>query len=121
MRIIDRAPEPNPLWSSEDPDPASSFAPYRLYNIGNQRPIQLMDFIAYIEEGLGQKAAKNLLPAQPGEVPATLADASQLQSDFGFTPATPISEGIRQFVAWYAQLLQSPLNMVQNAPGRTAA
>lgn len=101
MRITDRAPEPDPLWSSQDPDPASSSAPYRLYNIGNERPVRLMDFIACIEEALGQKAKSNLLPAQPGEVPTTLADARQLQSDFGFTPATSISEGVRQFVAWY--------------------
>ncbi|NOZ93455.1 MAG: NAD-dependent epimerase [Acidobacteria bacterium] len=101
LRIMDRVPEPNREWSGDAPDPGSSPAPYRLYNIGNNNPVELMDFIAAIEEALGRVAEKNMLPLQPGDVPATYADIADLARDAGFRPATPIREGIRRFVAWY--------------------
>ena len=101
VRVVDRIPEPNPHWSGDAPDPGSSSAPYRLYNIGNHSPVPLMDFIACIETALGRKAAKTFLPAQPGDVPITYADVKDLEADFGFAPKTPIDQGIAKFVAWY--------------------
>jgi len=101
VRIADRPPQPNPNWLFKQPDPSSSFAPYRLYNVGNHSPVQLLDFIALIEKALGQEAIKKFLPLQPGDVPATYADVSDLAADIGFTPKTPIAEGIARFVAWY--------------------
>jgi UDP-glucuronate 4-epimerase len=101
IRVLDRIPQPNPGWSGERPDSASSNAPYRLYNIGNHSPVELERFIAVLEEALGRKALRRLLPMQPGDVPATYADVADLQRDVGFSPATPIEEGLRRFVAWY--------------------
>jgi UDP-glucuronate 4-epimerase len=101
LRVADRLPQPNPKWSGETPDPGTSSAPYRLYNIGNHNPVQLMDFIAAIENALGREAKKNFLPMQPGDVPATYADIADLAADVGFAPNTPIEDGIRRFVAWY--------------------
>jgi len=101
LRIVDRLPEPNSNWSGDRPDPSTSSAPYRLYNIGNHNPIQLMDFIGLIEKALGQEAKKNFLPMQPGDVPTTYADVTNLAADIGFEPSTPISEGIDRFVKWY--------------------
>lgn len=101
IRVMEKIPEPNPQWNSEAPDPATSYAPYRLYNIGNNNPVELMRFIEIIEECLGKKAIKNLLPIQPGDVPATYADVDDLMKDVDFKPSTPIEEGIRQFVDWY--------------------
>jgi len=101
VRVADRIPEPNSAWSSAVPDPGTSSAPYRLYNIGNHSPVQLMDFIAYIERALGREAKKNFLPLQPGDVPATYADVADLQADVGFSPSIPVEEGIRRFVTWY--------------------
>jgi UDP-glucuronate 4-epimerase len=101
LRVADRLPQPNPKWSGETPDPGTSSAPYRLYNIGNHNPVQLMDFIAEIEKALGREAKKNFLPMQPGDVPATYADIADLAADVGFAPNTPIEDGIRRFVAWY--------------------
>ncbi len=103
IRTLDKIPEPNPHWSGEAPDSATSLAPYRLYNIGNHQPVELMRFIEVLEEALGQKAEKNLLPLQPGDVPATYADVDDLMRDVGFQPATPIEEGIPRFVAWYRE------------------
>ena len=99
MRIADRMPEPDPTWSG--PDPATSSAPYRVYNIGNHNPVQLMDFVACIESALDRTAKKNFLPLQPGDVPATYADVADLNAAVGFEPNTPIGEGIRRFVEWY--------------------
>ena len=101
VRVIDRVPQPNASWDGARPDPASSLAPYRLYNIGNNQPVQLTRFIELLETELGRKAEKNLLPLQPGDVPATYADIDDLMTDVGFRPAMPIEEGIRRFVAWY--------------------
>ena len=101
VRVADRLPEPNPDWSGDRPDPGTSSAPYRLYNIGNHSPVKLMDFIAAIETALGREAKKNFLPLQPGDVPATYADVADLSADIGFEPNTPIEMGIEKFVAWY--------------------
>jgi UDP-glucuronate 4-epimerase len=101
LRVIDRIPSPDPLWDSAKPDSASSYAPYRLYNIGNNNPVELLRFIEIIEECLGRKAVKNLLPIQPGDVPATYADVDDLMRDVGFKPSTPLEVGIRKFVKWY--------------------
>lgn len=101
VRVTERAPTPNPNWSGDNPDPGTSTAPYRVYNIGNHSPVRLLDFIGDIETALGRKAKKNLLPLQPGDVPETYADVDDLIADFGYSPSTPITEGIRRFVAWY--------------------
>jgi len=101
VRAIDKVAAPNPAWSGGQPDPATSSAPYRLYNIGNHSPVQLMDYIACIEKAAGKTATKNMLPMQPGDVPATFADIEDLKADIGFEPKTPIEEGVKRFVAWY--------------------
>lgn len=100
-RIMERIPKPDAGWNGAQPDPSASFAPYRLYNIGNNRPVKLMDFIAILEDRLGRKAQKRFLPLQAGDVPATFADVDDLMADADFKPATPIEEGIGRFVAWY--------------------
>ncbi len=102
-RVMDRIPSPDPAWSGDRPDPGTSYAPYRIYNIGNNRPVELLRFIEVLEECLGKKAVKNLLPMQAGDVPATCADVDDLMRDVGFQPATPVEEGIRQFVSWYRE------------------
>lgn len=101
VRANDRPATPNPDWSSDNPDPATSSAPYRIYNIGNHSPVRLMDYIACIEQATGKIAKKNFLPLQPGDVPATYADISSLKADIGFEPKTPIAEGVNNFVRWY--------------------
>ena len=101
VRVLDRVPETNPAWDSASPDPATSAAPYRIYNIGNHQAVELMDFIAAIEQATGREATKNFLPMQPGDVLATYADVDDLARDVGFAPNTPIGEGMRRFVAWY--------------------
>jgi UDP-glucuronate 4-epimerase len=101
VRATDKVATPNPAWSGNQPDPATSSAPYRLYNIGNHSPVQLMDYIACIEKAVGKTAKKNMLPMQPGDVPATFADIEDLKADIGFEPKTPIEEGVKRFVAWY--------------------
>ena len=103
IRVLDRVPEPNPDWSGEHPDSASSLAPYRLYNIGNNNPVELERFIEILEQTLGRKAEKNLLPLQPGDVPMTYADIDDLMRDTGFRPATPLETGIPRFVEWYRE------------------
>ncbi len=100
-RILDKDPAPDPGWSGDRPDSASSYCPWRIYNIGNNRKEQLMRYIEVLEDCLGQKARKNFLPMQDGDVPATYADASALAAAVGFQPATPIETGIRKFVDWY--------------------
>lgn len=101
IRTSDRIAAPDPNWSGDSPDPATSSAPYRIYNIGNHQPVKLMHFIECIEEATGREAIKNFLPMQPGDMPATYAEIKDLQDDVGFTPKTPIEEGIRKFVDWY--------------------
>jgi UDP-glucuronate 4-epimerase len=101
VRVMDRVAEPNREWSGDAPDPGTSRAPYRLYNIGNNQPVELMHMIATLEECLGITAEKNMLPMQPGDVPATYADVDDLVRDVGFKPATPIEVGVRRFVDWY--------------------
>jgi len=101
VRILDLAPEPHPEWNGDRPDPGRSFAPYRLYNIGNNNPVELLRFIEVLEDCLGRKAEKNFLPMQPGDVPATYADVDDLMQAVGFKPSTSLEEGIGKFVAWY--------------------
>jgi UDP-glucuronate 4-epimerase len=103
VRACDQVATPDPAWDSAAPDPATSRAPYRIYNIGNQSPVELLRFIGLLEEHLGVKAQMNFLPLQPGDVPDTLADCSDLERAVGYRPSTPIEEGVRRFVAWYRE------------------
>ncbi len=101
VRVLDRIPEPDPEWNGDAPDSATSNAPYRLYNIGNNQPVELMHYIEVLEQCLGKKAEMNLLPLQPGDVPDTYADVSDLVRDVGYKPDTSVEEGVANFVAWY--------------------
>lgn len=101
IRVLDRIPEPNPAWSGAQPDSATSNAPYRLYNIGNNRPVELMHYIEVLERCLGRTAEKRLLPLQPGDVPDTYADVTDLVDELGYQPATSVEEGVARFVDWY--------------------
>ena len=101
VRVLDRPPQGDPAWDGENPDPASSDAPHRLYNIGNGEPVPLNRFIELIEDALGRRGEKVMLPLQPGDVPATFADVGPLARDFGYRPSTPIETGIARFVDWY--------------------
>lgn len=101
IRTLDNTAKPNPDWSGDAPDASSSYAPYRIYNIGNNEPVELLRFIEVIEECLGIEAEKNLLPLQAGDVPATFADVSDLVKDVGFKPSTSIEDGIANFIGWY--------------------
>jgi UDP-glucuronate 4-epimerase len=101
VRLIERAPAGDAQWSGVRPDPASSRAPWRVYNIGNHTPVEVPEVVRLIEEALGKVAARELLPMQPGDVPETCADVEDLRRDVGFTPATPIAEGVRRFVEWF--------------------
>jgi UDP-glucuronate 4-epimerase len=101
MRVIDRPAQPDPAWDGAAPDPARSRAPYRIYNIGNNKPVQLMRYIEVLEQCLGKKARFEMLPMQPGEVPATMADVSALQAEIGYRPRTTVEEGVPRFVEWY--------------------
>jgi UDP-glucuronate 4-epimerase len=101
VRVLDRVSQPDPNWDSSQPDPGSSFAPYRIYNIGGNRPIDLLRYIEVLEECLGRKVEKTMLPMQPGDVTDTYADVRELIEDVGYKPDTPIEVGVRNFVAWY--------------------
>lgn len=103
VRLTDAVAKPNPKWKGDAPDPSSSPAPYRLYNIGNNNPVELMHLIEVLEECLGRKAIKNFLPIQPGDVPATYADVSDLEEAIGFAPRTSIETGVERFVRWYRE------------------
>jgi len=103
IRVLDRTAAPNPEWDGATPDSASSKAPYRLYNIGNNQPVELKHYIAVLEECLGRKAEQNLLPLQPGDVPDTFADVEDLVRDTGYKPATSVEEGVKNFVNWYRE------------------
>lgn len=101
VRVLDRPPRADSAWHTDDPDPATSWAPYRVFNIGNNRAVQLMDCIAALERFLGRKATLDMLPMQPGDVPSTMADVSELEKAVGFRPRTSIEDGIARFVEWY--------------------
>ena len=103
VRVMDRIPEGNPAWNGDSPDPSSSSAPYKLYNIGNNNPVLLLDFIKTLEEQLGKTAIKNFLPMQAGDMLETKADIDDLMKDVRFKPATPLAEGIKRFVNWYCK------------------
>ena len=103
VRASERIAQPDPQWNSNAPDPSSSSAPFRVYNIGNNEPVQLMRYIEVIEECLGRKAQKNFLPMQPGDVPETFADIDDLVRDVGYRPATPVEVGVRRFVDWFCE------------------
>jgi UDP-glucuronate 4-epimerase len=103
IRTADHFASPNPGWTGADPDPGTSFAPYRVYNIGNNQPVELMHLIDVLEQNLGTKAVKRMLPMQPGDVPATFADVDDLTADVGFRPATTIEDGVARFVKWYRE------------------
>ncbi|MCP4691596.1 MAG: NAD-dependent epimerase [Desulfobacterales bacterium] len=107
-RVMARHPEPNPDWSGDSPDPGTSYAPYRIYNIGNNNPVQLGEFIEVIERALGKEAVKNYMDLQPGDVVATYANVDDLQRDVGFTPATPLEVGVENFISWYREYYQKP-------------
>ncbi|MEA5527914.1 NAD-dependent epimerase [Nodularia spumigena] len=104
--VTDNIPQGNPHWSGDKPDPGTSKAPYKIYNIGNNNPVELLHFIEVIENCLGMKAQKNMLPLQPGDVTMTYADVDDLIADVGFKPATPIDVGIRRFIDWYRNYYQ---------------
>ncbi|MEF2072038.1 NAD-dependent epimerase [Consotaella aegiceratis] len=103
IRANDDVARPNPDWDSNVPDPATSNAPFRIFNIGNSQPVRLLDYVEALEEALGRKAERELLPLQPGDVPATFADVSELEKTVGYRPATPVREGVRRFVEWYSE------------------
>ena len=107
VKVLDHPPEGNPSWSGKNPDPSRSKAPYRLYNIGNNSPVDLMDFIRAIEKSLGRKAVKNYLPMQDGDVPATWANVDDLVEDLGYSPGVGIEEGVDRFVRWYVDYFKA--------------
>jgi len=112
LRVLDHPARPDDTWSGDDPDPASSRAPFRLYNVGNHAPVPLMRYIEIIEECLGRKARKNLLPMQAGDVPDTCADIEDLRAAVGYRPVTPVEVGVRRFVEWFCEFY----GYVQNTP-----
>lgn len=101
IRVLDKPAVPNPDWSGNNPDPASSLAPWRVYNIGNNTPVELMDYIAALERSLNRKAEMDMLPLQPGDVPDTYADVQELAREFGYKPSMPVEQGVAKFVDWY--------------------
>lgn len=103
VRLVDRPAEGDPKWTADAPDPARSAAPWRVYNIGNNNPVKLLDVVALLEKELGKKAIREMMPIQPGDVPATFADVDDLTRDVGFKPSTPIAEGVKRFIAWYKE------------------
>ena len=106
VRVLDKPAQANPNWDGKNPDPSSSTAPWRIYNIGNQKPIELMDYIAAIEKHVGKTAKKNMLPLQAGDVLETYADVSDLVEDVDYHPSTPVDEGVGNFVQWYREYYQ---------------
>ena len=101
VRLLPKVPERNPKWDAFKPDPSSSFAPYRIFNIGNGKPVSLLRFVEVLEKALNKKAIKNFLPLQEGDVEETFAEMSDLQKEIGFRPSTSIEQGIDNFVSWY--------------------
>jgi UDP-glucuronate 4-epimerase len=122
IRTLDRVPGADPAFDPARPDPGTSSAPYRVYNIGNQQPVQLLRYIQVIEQALGRRADINLLPMQPGDVPDTEADCSELSRDTGYAPSTPIEVGVGRFVEWYLDYFaeQQPDGYVRRLPGGAA-
>jgi UDP-glucuronate 4-epimerase len=106
VRLIERVPLPQPKWNSQAPDPGSSNAPWRVYNIGNNKPVELLELVRLLEQTIGKQAIRELLPMQPGDVPATYADVDDLMRDVGFRPLTPIAEGIARFITWYRDYMR---------------
>lgn len=106
VRVVDHVPAGNPEWNGKNPDPCTSRAPYKLYNIGNNNPVQLMEFIKTLEKALGKEARKNFMPMQPGDVPSTYADIDDLIQDIGYKPQTTIEEGLTKFVQWYREFFK---------------
>jgi UDP-glucuronate 4-epimerase len=109
IRTLDHTAQPNEAWDPDKPDPGTSRAPYRIYNIGNRQPVELMRYIEVIEECVGRKAEKKLLPLQPGDVPDTWADTDDLAEDVGYRPSTPVEVGVRNFVDWYLDYYKKDL------------
>ena len=107
IRSLDRVPGPDPAHDPLNPSPATSSAPYRVYNIGNNSPVELLRYIEVLEECLGRKAQKNLLPLQPGDVPDTYADVSAIARDTGYAPTTSVDVGVKKFVAWYREFYRA--------------
>ena len=105
-RVIHKLPEADPAWNGDEPDSATSYCPYRLYNIGNNKPVELMYYIETIEKCIGKKAKKNFLPMQKGDVPSTCANVDDLDKELGFMPNTSIETGIDNFVAWYREFFK---------------
>jgi UDP-glucuronate 4-epimerase len=103
VRLTERTTAPDPSWSGNDPMPATSRAPWRIYNVGNNQPVEVVEIVHLLEEALGRQAQRELLPMQPGDVPETFADVADLEAAVGFKPSTSIEEGIRRFVAWYRE------------------
>jgi UDP-glucuronate 4-epimerase len=103
VRLMDSPPQGNPNWSGDEPDPASSAAPWKIYNIGNNNPEDLMHVVSLLEKEFGRSATKEMLPMQPGDVPATYADVEDLVRDIGFRPTTTVEDGIRRFAEWYRE------------------
>jgi UDP-glucuronate 4-epimerase len=103
IRVLRKTPISNLGWDSDSPDPGSSKAPWRVYNIGNNKPVELLDYIKAIEDSLKIKAEKELLPLQPGDVPDTFADVTELINDFDFKPKTSVEQGVRNFIDWYKE------------------
>jgi UDP-glucuronate 4-epimerase len=101
VRLVPRAPVPNPDWSGETPDPGSSAAPWRVYNIGNNQPVEVLEVVRLMEEAIGKKAKRELLPMQPGDVPGTYADVDDLMREVDFRPSTSIADGVNRFIEWY--------------------
>ena len=110
VRVINKIPQPNPNWDRNNPDPGSSYAPYKLYNIGNNNPVELIKFIEILENNIGKQAQKNMLPMQPGDVPITYADVDDLIKDVGFKPSISLEEGIKKFIKWYIKYYLSVKN-----------
>lgn len=108
VRTLDRTATPDPAWRGDAPDPGTSYAPFRVYNIGNHSPVGVLELIATIEEATGHRAELRMMPMQPGDVPATFADVEDLARDVGFRPATPLADGVRRFVAWYRDYFGIP-------------
>jgi len=108
LRVLDHPAQPDPAWNGDDPDPARSYAPYRVFNIGNNQPVDLLTYISLIEKHVGRKARMDLLPMQPGDVQSTMADVSELQQAVGFRPRTSVDEGVARFVEWYKEYYGVP-------------